>query len=222
MSETLPEERGHGYSTACLNRAQAYMEVEDFDFSLLGTGINDYYARLGWVTTPLPGYRAAIPKETAFLNEGVRPAVAADLPAIRRLYNEGNADRPIAVIRDDSYWQGWLNIRDTNIPDTLWVSENGKGYISYALNDDSLRIREMAAQDEETERALLAAVLSLAEQRESLFTPFALSPTNRALLAAWQDAPAGWWMSRLTVALRLCAKIAARRWRPDRTGRRSA
>ena len=205
---TLPEHRGSGYSTACLKRAQAYMEADNFDFSLLGTGIAAYYARLGWVTTPLPAYRAVIPEGVIFDTDGVRPAVAADLPAIHFLYTESNAERPLAVARDESYWRGWLNIHETAVPENLWIAENEDGYIRYALSDDTVFIKESAARDEATERTLLRAVLSLAEHRVAVSLSAALAPANQNLFGDWQYAPANWWMSRFTIPLRLCAKLA--------------
>src|SRR5579862_21490 len=51
---TLPEYRGRGYNMQCLKRAIEIMEADAMDFSLLGTGINDYYARQGFVTWPYP------------------------------------------------------------------------------------------------------------------------------------------------------------------------
>ena len=47
---TLPEYRGRGYNTRCLQSAIAVMEADAMDFSLLFTGIDDYYRRQGYET----------------------------------------------------------------------------------------------------------------------------------------------------------------------------
>jgi predicted acetyltransferase len=208
---TLPEERGKGRSTACLRRAIAYMEAEPFDFSLLGTGIHDYYARLGWMITPFPAYSATISEDFPRYASGVRPATAADLPAIRALYTSYNAGRPLTVERPDWYWSGWLNVQDTNVPENLLVAESSEqvtGYLRYKLNDEMVQILEIAATDSDTEKRLLVAVVAVAENRKNAYIPAALSPEAWALFSDRRNDFAGWWMSRVTVPLRFVEKLA--------------
>lgn len=209
---TLPDERGKGHSTACLRRAIAYMEAEDFDFSLLGTGIHDYYARLGWVRTPLPAYSATIPADAERSAESVRPAIAADLPAIRALYAAHNAGCPLAVERPDWYWSGWLNIHENNIPKSLYVAESGAevmGYMGLNIGDDTIFLQELAAKDAQTEKRLIAAALSEAGQRTAIHIRAALSPEAWAMFPDRRPDFADGWMSRMTVPLRVIGKIAA-------------
>lgn len=209
---TLPEARGKGHSTACLRRAIAYMEAEDFDFSLLGTGIPDYYARLGWIRTPLPAYQATIPTDAPRSDEGARSVTAADLPAVAALYSVCNAGRPLAVERPEGYWKGWLQVHADAIPDNLLLAEtDGKatGYLRFDLSEVALSIRELAVTNAETERRLLAAALARAGERKTIYANAFLSPESWALFADRREAFSEGWMSRLTVPLRLVGKIAA-------------
>ena len=57
---TLPEFRGKGYNQELLRRAIEVMEADAMDFSMLGTGINDYYAKLGFSTLPRPTWEGTI------------------------------------------------------------------------------------------------------------------------------------------------------------------
>lgn len=130
---TLPEYRGHGYNTACLERAIAVMEADAMDFSRLGTGINGYYARLGFATLPWPQLQGIIrpgftPRPTAYT---LRPATVEDLPALREIYAAYNRLRPIAVQRSDAYWRDWLqDFWRLRNPNNLLVAIEGTGRVS--------------------------------------------------------------------------------------------
>lgn len=49
---TLPEYRGQGLATLLLDDAIAYMKRKGHAISMLFTGINPFYARLGWADFP--------------------------------------------------------------------------------------------------------------------------------------------------------------------------
>ena len=77
---TLPEHRGKGYNTECMKRAIAVMEADAMDFSLLFTGINAYYARLGYCDMPRPNLAGTLRESLAplALPYRVRLATATD------------------------------------------------------------------------------------------------------------------------------------------------
>ena len=107
---TYKEHRGKGYNAECLKRIIGVMEADAFDFTTLGTGITDYYAKFGYEIERSKRLSGTIredfsPRETPFQ---VRLATPEDRPAIQEIYRIYNAKRPIAVQRDESYWRGWV------------------------------------------------------------------------------------------------------------------
>jgi hypothetical protein len=128
---TLPEHRGQGYNTECLRRAVSVMEADAMDFSLLFTGINAYYARLGYETLRRNGVEVILradfaPRPTPY---AARPATDADLPAIRGLYDAFNRHRPIAVQRTEAYWRDWIGISPGHVPENLYVAADAGGRV---------------------------------------------------------------------------------------------
>ncbi len=132
---TLPDYRGKGYNTGCLKNAIGVMEADAMDFSLLFTGIHDYYGRLGYSKISRRSYHGAIkqafsPPEHDVI---VRPVEAGDLPAIREIYTEYNRSRPITVQRSDAYWRDWLKITPEKIPDHFYAAlGNDSRVLGYA------------------------------------------------------------------------------------------
>lgn len=104
------------------------------DFSLLFTGIHDYYARQGFETVSQARLSGVIradfaPRATKY---AVRKAAGDDLPAIQQCYDDYNQQRPIAVQRYPAYWRDWMNIHPQHIPDTLLVAvEHAGGVVGY-------------------------------------------------------------------------------------------
>ena len=130
---TLPEYRGRGYNTECLKSAIGVMEADAMDFSLLFTGIHEYYARQGFETIAQAWLSGVI--RSGFTPRGVkvevRRALAADLNGIQMCYNEYNRHRPIAVQRAPAYWRDWMNSDAEHIPDTLRVAVAGRNVVGY-------------------------------------------------------------------------------------------
>ncbi|HZO88793.1 MAG TPA: GNAT family N-acetyltransferase [Chthonomonadaceae bacterium] len=165
---TLPEYRGKGFNTECLRRALAVMEADAMDFSLLFTGINGYYARLGYATLPWNGVQGTIradfrPRPTRCT---VRPAADGDLPAIRAIYDAYNRTRPIAVQRYEAYWRDWLGIAPGRVPETLHVAvaPDGAvcGYVWYDIHQP---------RDSEGQKEPQARITELGVSGESLSAP---------------------------------------------------
>lgn len=128
---TLPEFRGQGLNTECLKKAVSVMEADAMDFSLLFTGINPYYGRLGYCDQPMTIYNGRIreqfhPKPSPYR---VRPALAKDVSPIFQIYNSYNATRPLAVLRTEAYWRDWIGISPEKIPENLFVAENEHGSV---------------------------------------------------------------------------------------------
>lgn len=128
---TLPEHRGKGYNTQCLQKAVEVMEADAMDFSLLFTGINGYYARLGYETLPGTLYSGKIradfaPSPSPYT---VRPANLEDVPALYALYEQYNAQRPLSVQRTPAYWRDWCKVSATSIPEGITVAMDTSGRV---------------------------------------------------------------------------------------------
>jgi predicted acetyltransferase len=122
---TLPEFRGKGYNSACLEKAVAVMEADAMDFSLLFTGINAYYARLGYsnISTNLMSGRIRAGFSPSQSSYTFRSALPKDISALFAIYSAYNATRPIAVVRNEAYWRDWIGISAEKIPDGIFVVE---------------------------------------------------------------------------------------------------
>lgn len=179
---TLPKFRGKGYNTQCLQKAIEVMEADAMDFSLLFTGINGYYARLGYETLPGTLYSGDIradftPSPSPYL---VRPASAEDIPALQSLYAQYNAQRPLSVQRTPAYWRDWCGVSPSNVPEGISVAidASGKavGYLrrgrfnsaeAYSPQELEVRITEFAADDGDYPGAAQALYESVAQELKS-------------------------------------------------------
>lgn len=160
---TLPEFRSKGYSTAVLERLIAEMDAAGMDFSLLGTGITGFYARLGYAEWRRP-YLAGKPAEAVDGAAPVRAATAADLPTIRAWYAAYNAGRPIAAERSESYWTDWLNLGPESVPDGLLVGDGGYVFVGHNEEKKQAYVREIGGEPGAIV-GLLAAATRIAHER---------------------------------------------------------
>lgn len=178
---TLPDYRGRGLNTACLRRAIEVMEGDAMDFSLLFTGINDYYARLGYTTLSAPRLRAVILPRRPAAPDGivVREAAPQDLEEIHAIYDRFNMDRPIAVRRSPAYWRDWIGLKpermDAGGAHLVAADEKGAllGYVAYQANfyqghqihEDYAYIVEFGAVQDDRAEAVAQALLSGVAER---------------------------------------------------------
>ena len=132
---TLPAFRGNGYNTLCLQRAIQVMEADAFDFSLLFTGIHNYYAQQGYDSLQRSTRFGKLFADRSPLSTPltVRNAVPDDADAIQTIYADYNAARPIAVERSAAYWRDWVGVRPEDFPDNLLVATLDGTLIGYGL-----------------------------------------------------------------------------------------
>ena len=107
---TLPEYRNRGYSTMVLKDAIKYMEALGGHFSMLYTGIQPFYERLGWASLPLRDDRFNIsdarPEASSrWKGQVVSFDASRHLAGYRQLYDEFNASRTATTVRDARYWE---------------------------------------------------------------------------------------------------------------------
>lgn len=153
---TLPEHRGRGHSTAVLRALIDRMDAAGMDFSLLGTGIPGFYARLGYAVLPCP-YLSGAPVADAPGAAAVRPATGDDLPRIHAWHAATNAGRPIAAARDHDAWTRWLNLRPETIPDGLLVGEGGYLWVGFDPDERHAHLREIGGEPDAIPGLLAAA-----------------------------------------------------------------
>jgi predicted N-acetyltransferase YhbS len=150
---TLPEFTGNGYNRACLQSALEVIAADTFDFSLLGTGIPDYYAKFGWTPVGLPGLLGTLNGLPSQAGTVTRMAVHGDLDAMMAAYNTTFVGAPLAVIRSAGYWRGWLEFKPGAQPDSWLVVETDTGeflgYVRAERDDDNeaaeLEVYELAS-----------------------------------------------------------------------------
>ncbi len=186
---TLVEHRGHGYSSQLLTSAIEIMEREGFDFSVLYTGINDFYARLGWVTVPCGLINATLDPERPVPPAPEGQEIPPSVGELREVYNAFNAGRPIAGVRPPEYW-GWILGR---LKGCRWVTVRESGrLIAYAASlteQARVNIREICwLPGREDAVGPLAAGVAAQAAAAGVGEVFAIAPAEPALLQALQAA----------------------------------
>jgi predicted acetyltransferase len=105
---TLPDERHHGYSTMVLKDAIAHMQRLGAHFSILYTGIQPFYERLGWAILPIEVPRFAFRQREAAASDARAWVEDFDadrhLEGVRAVYNEFNARKTATTVRESAYW----------------------------------------------------------------------------------------------------------------------
>ena len=105
---THPDYRGRGLAREILLEREQYMREAGCSLGLLFTGIPEVYSKLGWVALPLRQFRiefGAGSDEDAFR---IRAFEAADLDAVRALFEAYASRFEGAIVRDAAYWTGQL------------------------------------------------------------------------------------------------------------------
>ena len=187
------------YRRRGLIRAQAEYHNEllldrGFDLSQI-QGIPYFYRQFGYeYTLPLEGGYSIemhqIPEPDGDENFKCRPETAADLPALKRLYDEASRSLAIHTCRDDAIWQYLSEHSSATITAyTGWVVEDtDNGTIGYFRIQKygfgrSLNVCEASEMSYEAALAALRYMGKLAVEREKPNIRLIL-PANCALLQA--------------------------------------
>jgi predicted acetyltransferase len=162
---TRPEYRRRGLSGKLLTMAIARMLEKDMPLSVLFTGVNEHYARYGWVTLTTRHITADIPD--APLPNGVtaRRVTPGDFAALRGLYDLYAPRLGGAIVRDDAlYWDRWVR---------------GKLRNAYALEADG-RVQAYAAYDKASSGAAFDVTEWIAAPAMEDLLPALLAEVRRA------------------------------------------
>ena len=142
---THPDHRKKGYSSQVLLDTADHLATSCFDLSLLFTGINDHYAKAGWVTYPVT-FRSInlsnLPKqETAAEVLVEKYDVETDLPEVILIYDQFNQSRTGTTVRDQTYWRNQPKWRGQD-PDLFWVARQEGKIVAYLKggNKDILEV----------------------------------------------------------------------------------
>jgi len=184
---TVDEYRGRGFATQLLNWAENRESQRGAHVSMLYSDIDpEFYARVGYQCCPSwEGWA-----ETAGTDRMCMPIEASRAPLAASagdetylgFYGVCYRDREISIARSSEYWN-YLNQKEAEDQFYLFrgLDEKPRGYVRFAGDDQSLRIRDWAV-DEPSDRAqgeLLDAVIQFGQD------------SNRTRIGGWlPDTPA--------------------------------
>ena len=130
---TDPSHRRAGYSSGVLRDSVRYMQMSGYDLSILSTGIHSHYARAGWVLhptysmdVPLPTTLGEVPSDVTI--EQCEPN--RDLPALRVISDQFNANRTGTFVKNSEYWVNRPSWRPYD-PSLYWVTKRSGTTVAY-------------------------------------------------------------------------------------------
>lgn len=178
---TLPGHRKNGLSRRLLSLAIERMEAGGFAFSLLGTGVPDHYARLGWELIELPRFQITLSAGITPTNGGLEPAKPTD--AVTALYER--EPRPLQQERPPLYFENWVGWHWAS-GGALQINAPGASYLvlkAPEASDQSITVEEWRAGNAAAEEALLRQAIQQAQMRGKDRVAFDAMPQHTALSA---------------------------------------
>lgn len=129
---THPDFRGRGYSTEVLNECIRYMDESGYHLSMLFTGIQAFYRRLGWEVFPTYHHLFHL-KQDARQSDRLSSIDLFDkdkhLEAVAHVYDEFNLTRTATARRDVHYYESTLRWRFD--PRAFFVALEGDEVVAY-------------------------------------------------------------------------------------------
>lgn len=149
---TPPDYRRRGYATMALEDSITLMERLGCDFSMLGTGSQSFYERLGWRTYPrtfltFDPKKVALPEEPPGDLEVREIDWESDPPALKRIYEEYNRDRVGPLVRSQEHWRDSTSRRRRS--GSSWIALRTGAPVAYLWGAAQLRILELPHLDGE-------------------------------------------------------------------------
>jgi hypothetical protein len=109
------------------------MQTTGYDLSILGTGIQSHYARSGWEMYPTYTMALTLPATLGSLPTDVTIEcyeANQDLPAVRAIYDQFNADRTGTIAKNAEYWANRHRWRPYD-PSLYWIAKQGGKTVAY-------------------------------------------------------------------------------------------
>ena len=193
---TLPEHRGRGFCRALLEDALGYWDANDYDISMILSGVG-VYERVGWVVIPEVRYLADVPPKGSTRGDPAyrtrRCARAEDLAQVIHVYDQYNRARPHTTVRSPEYWAKHFYWTPLEIEEAFYVAEHdGRivGYCRCAHGRSELRVTELCCLPGQP-RAAVSLVDALArhmqKRRHARLSTYL--PADSAALAPLQQWP---------------------------------
>ncbi len=132
---TDPPHLRAGYSSRVLRDSVRYMCTTGYDLSILGTGIQSHYARAGWVMYPTYSMEVRLPPTLREVSADVAIELCdldQDLPALRAIFDQFNANRTGTFVKNAEYWTNRPKWRTHN-PALYWIAKQGGTTVAYLL-----------------------------------------------------------------------------------------
>lgn len=125
---TKESHRALGLSAKLLNMAIEYMNLNDMPLSILHTGSNHHYSKLGWFAA-CSDYKVFILRKSE-LKEGYTCTKACDkdFPFLKALYEEYAHTLGPVFVRSDEYYETWVKSELKN----TYVLKKDNQIVSYA------------------------------------------------------------------------------------------
>ena len=134
---TDPPHLRAGYSSGVLRDSVRYMQTAGYDLSILGTGIQSHYARAGWVMYPTYSMEVTLPSTLRETSPDVAIELCEldqDLPALRGIFDQFNANRTGTFVKNVEYWTNQPKWRRQD-PSLYWIAKQGGTTVAYLLVD---------------------------------------------------------------------------------------
>lgn len=164
---TDPEYRGRGYSSNLLKDSLKVMKDNYIDLSLLYTGINPFYERLGWKTISKRSIRGTIsPSISTMSSPTLEPFNwDQDLERLAYIYDAFNYNRSLTIVRDMDYWTSWIDRKSAHGKSFKILKKNGDiaGYIQHSFDEQNCWLNEIGYLNSDN----IAAELVIAAVKEA-------------------------------------------------------
>lgn len=165
---TLPEHRGEGRGTRLLEFAREFLAEKGYPFSMLLSGLDEFYGGAGW--RACPSTVGVVDDPPTLASDGGGDGGAGewrafdpdeDLDAVLATYREG-VDREGRFIRPRSLWEGWTFAPEKEVVDPERVRlrvRDGRvtGYLVRRDREGVVHCQETAFRGPADERAAFDA-----------------------------------------------------------------
>lgn len=181
---TLPAHRRGGLSRQVLRAMIAHMGSAGFDFSVLETGIFDFYAKLGWEQILLPRWSIVLPNQQADPGSAlqsrkpVRDKIAPARASASQQAVYEQMPRPLQLQRTPEYTRGWAEW-NWNTKSAVIHGPSRDGYVIHTPAE----VLEWRADTAEREIKLLAGAIAFARSRGRARVDFSTLPQFADLAA---------------------------------------
>lgn len=182
--------RGQGHSQSILRGLTDWMEEEQYDLSLLYTGITPFYEKSGWNVVPQPQYQlnaeqlSALASSNPSVSYIIIPFDSSYTNDIASIYERYNHNRTNTAIRSEAYWNDLQQWPRWQANDKLIALHDGTpvayGVISSLVNDSYCFLDELCYLDGH-EAAVLPLLQQLLLTRNGLTELFAYLPDDHML-----------------------------------------